>query len=272
MSWREQISPRRFCLHITPFYSVYFKTPAAACIRIQCMLLTPSRNVRVRRAGPFALALLLALTAGCVRYEEHAEVDASGKGSITLVLQRPPGAAQETVHSRFTALFRQAEMGQDLPPSVNLDWSRTESSEGVIITATYTFDSIDSLLNWAARHKSPLSNISVERSTGSLEFSRRFAQISAEDLDMVKAYCSDMHIAFSFKGPGHLVASNATKTDGATATWEFKAPELFDPPGRLLTARYSTLWPWWVYTLLALALVAALTMIVRRQKRNRETS
>lgn len=223
---------------------------------------------RVRAAALSALALILAMTAGCVRFDEHTEIDSAGKGSITMVLQRPPGAMQETVHSTFTGYFRQAEMRQDLPPSVTLDWSRTESAEGVIVSATYTFENIETLLNWAARHKSPLNNVSIERSFGALEFSRRFAAIRPEDLGMVKAYCAEMNVTFSFKGPGRLVSSNATRTDGATATWEFKAPELFDPPGRMLTARFSTLWPWWMYAALALALAAVLTMIVRRMKRN----
>jgi hypothetical protein len=210
----------------------------------------------------FPAVLLLLTAAGCVRYDETIALDAAGKGTATLVFQRPKHSALTSQLGTNIELFSEAVMSKDLPASVHLSWSRTEDNDMYTTTATYTFDDIKALIAWAAANRrSPLNNISLLEKPGELDFSRRIAPVDEQTVNEIKEFGADISITFTLKGPGRLIETNATKAEGSTARWEFKAAELFGPSGRTLTARFESGAGTRAYALPALAILAAAAMI-----------
>ena len=222
-----------------------------------------------KAALQIALSVLLMCTAGCLRYDETIEIRADHSGTATLILECPESARAAAA----TEMFDQKQLSQDLPPNVKLAYNSTSANGRVTVTATYTFDDVRNLIAWAANKRSPLNNISLIEKSGELDFSRRIAPISDHNADDVKQFGSDVTVTFKLKGPGPLLETNAPRSDGQSATWEFKAPELLGPSGRTLFARFAlgrTTPTSTTYVLAALAILALnMMMAVWFRKRRR---
>jgi len=212
----------------------------------------PRRVLRVCACGVVCLAL-----EACVRYDETIEVDARGGGTATLVLSRPEAAAPSAgpFIGLFDARFSEGAMKKDLPEGVACDYTRTVSGGRIEIRAVYTCRDFAGFLNWAARTDMPFGNVSLLRKDGVLEYSRAVKALRPEELAIVRASLADAQLTFRFTAPGTLERTNAGRREGATAVWDFKAPELFE--GRSLTARYTSGAPWvWVFAGAGAAVIA----------------
>jgi hypothetical protein len=194
---------------------------------------------------PFRICtpILFLVCAGCVRYEESIVVDASGKGTATIVASYPERGRIEKFAIGAGSLddvFSQKTMNKDLPPGVTLSHSTTVRDERVEVNALYAFDDIVKLTTWAARRdtRSPLSNISVLRKADAFEFTRDFKTFDAEQIKEIRKHCVDCTIMFKLTGPGKLTTHNATRVEGETAIWELKAPTLFAEGGQTFKAAY----------------------------------
>jgi hypothetical protein len=215
--------------------------------------------------------VLLAVLAGCVRYDESIEVDQNGKGAATIVMSRPKRGFLEKATFRatdFDERFGEKAMSKDLPPGVKLNWSQKEQDERIEITAVYTFDDINVLAGWAANSDNPLRGISVKRTSDTLEFTRQIKALEEEQLEAVKKYLPDTTLTFKLKGPGSLKTTNATRQDGSTAIWEYKAAELFQG-GKEFKAQFFFGTPLWVYALIAFFVLDAIIVAVIVMKKKK---
>ena len=222
-------------------------------------------------ARPFTL-LTLAVTllplCGCIRYEEHINLDASGKGSVEITLQRPEqSSADARLVAQFDARFCEAQMRKNLPGDVSFVYFRSVHDNLVEVSMKYQFNNLSALVNWAATSGSPLGNISLVNKNDSVEYTRHFAA-DKDAFENAHASTPEGRASFKFTGPGEIKTNNATRTDGRTATWEFKAPELFENNGKTLAAEYSTGNSDWIYPAIALILLGAGAVFwLRRRQR-----
>jgi hypothetical protein len=213
------------------------------------------------------LACLALLTlAGCVRYEETLQLDKSGKGSLTIVMERPArGPAQALAN--FDGLFSRENMSKDLPAGVSLDYTPIASEERAGVRATYHFDDVARLASWAAATNLPINQLSVAFHGNTFEYTRRFGPFDEAAMQAANEYAAEAVIIFRLTGPGRLQVNNATRVEGDTAVWEIKAPVLISRNTPALRAQYSWGVPGWLYGAVAALVVIAVAAIVRFRRR-----
>ncbi len=218
----------------------------------------------------FLLCALMLLLSGCVRYDESIELDENGKGTAKIVMSRPKRGFLEKATFRasdFDGRFSEKAMGEKLPDNVKLTWSEKEQGERIEVTAVYAFDDINTLIGWAMRSDSPLKNISITRTKDSIEYTRKFGALEQEQMEAVKKYGIDIPLTFRLKGPGRLDVTNATRQEGATAIWEYKAPELLDGSKDFKAVYSFGVSPVLIGLVVFFLLGAAATAIVIRKKK-----
>ncbi len=103
---------------------------------------------------------------------------------------------------------------------------------------------------------------------GTMDVTRTFAPINEFDLKEIEKH-PDVMMVFKITGPGKLVSSDATRTEGNTAIWEVAPREIFSGKGNSFHARYNISTPWLTYLLIALTVLsggAFLFVVMRKRK------
>lgn len=193
-------------------------------------------------------------------YEEHVTLDEKGGAVVDIHInsqalsQISPEAADPVVLKMLLARSR--------PPDVALTVEKDLDDMHVVLDAKKTAE----LLEWARKEQNPLGVASVQFSDGYMEVTRTILPISEFDLKSLER-TPGVKMVFKLTGPGKLVNSTATRSEGNTAVWEIDPRELDSKNPTIFKATFKVSTPWLTYVLIALtaACIGAFFVVLRRK-------
>ncbi len=206
------------------------------------------------------LAFVLPSLSGCVMYEEHVTLDEKGGAVVDIHIntqtlsQISPEAADPVVLKMLLARSR--------PPDVALSVEKNAEDIHVTLNAQKTTD----LLEWARKEQNPLGVANVQFSDGYMEVTRTILPINEFDLKSLDR-APGVKMVFKLTGPGKLISSTATRSEGNTAVWEIDPRELDSKTPTVFKATFRVSTPWLTYILVALTAVCigAFFVVLRRK-------
>jgi len=215
------------------------------------------------RALTLISIVILLSCSGCFRYSEALTVDQDGAGRAITVMLFP--ASNNGNAEVFAALEKKLnwQEGAGAPPDgIRIETTEIQQEGRRGFKTTVEFDDIRKLQSWG--QNSPFNNMATLRTGSTLEYSRRFAPLGQEILEVPG---EEWQITFSFTGPGRLVWHNGTRADGNTVIWQLGLRDLFGGTGRSLGAKFVYGTPVWIYVLsIILIIFAAVAVYLSRRR------